>query len=460
MLKTDSIQLFRDTVSTYLPEYVDATIEDVKKDLFDLLAIDVIVGLTTTPDTSQESLKIRLATNKISGEEIIDAYFSALALLYIENPQTKDELVLRLLDGNQKNFNSYVEEGLLVKEAFQRLERKEKKEYLKNLEVQLEVEELQVAFTRLDRKQKKEELSRIDEINNQVAASNNNEEDSPAKKFTFRTIMRIAASVIVLSIPAGLLYLFLTGNHNSANKKVDNKETSKKTAANKPPSNKTVAEKTTSNKTLAEKTASNKTLAEKTTSNKTLAEKTAVAVKAAAKVVILEDFGSYSLKMHLPAVTLTQGTKQVIPTPESQGFGNSEGEVIIEIKNYEAQLTYLETKRKKLQAEISNLESLSFKHKKSTLDSLRTGVFNIDALKKEIQLKEGTYTFKDKKLTLVSVKKKDLQKMKVFNFNDEGTDQFYLKMESDYYLLAEPNGNLKRLADRNIINSLNCKDLE
>ena len=330
MLKTDSIELFRDTVSTYLPEYVDATIEDVKKDLFDLLAIEVIVGLTTTPDTSQQSLKFRLATNKISGEEIIDAYFSALALLYIENPQTKDELVLRLIDGNQKNFNSYIEEALLMKEAFQRLERKEKKEYLKNLEVQLEAEELQVAFTRLVRKQKKEELSRIDEINNQVAASNNNDEDSPTQKFTLRSIMRIAASLIILSIPAGLLYLFLTGNHNSANKKVDNKETSKKTVANKPPSNKTVAEKTTSNKTLA--------------------EKTAVAVKAAAKVVILEDFGSYSLKMHLPAVTLTQGTKQVIPTSESQGFGNSEGEVIIEIQNYEAQLTYLETKKKKLQA--------------------------------------------------------------------------------------------------------------
>lgn len=434
MLKTDSIQLFRDTVSTYLPEYVDATIEDVKKDLFDLLAIDVIVGLTTTPDTSQESLKIRLATNKISGEEIIDAYFSALALLYIENPQSKDELALRLIDGNQKNFNSYIEEALLMKEAFQRLERKEKKEYLKNLEVQLEVEELQVAFTRLDRKQKKEELSRIDEINKQVAASNNNEEDSPTQKFTLRTIMRIAASVIILSIPAGLLYLFLTGNHNSANKMADNKETSKKTAANKPPTNKTVAEKPPSNKTVAEKT----------TSNKTLAEKTAVAVKAAAKVVILEDFGSYSLKMHLPAVTLTQGTKQVIPTPESQGFGNSEGEVIIEIQNYEAQLTYLKTKRKKGELQISNLESLSF----------------IDALVNEIQLKENTYTFKDNKLTLLVVNKKDLQKMKVFNFNNEGSDQFYLKMESDYYLLAEPKGKLKRLSDRNIINSLNCKDLE
>ena len=67
---------------------------------------------------------------------------------------------------------------------------------------------------------------------------------------------------------------------------------------------------------------------------------------------------------------------------------------------------------------------------------------------------------KDKKLTLVSVKKKDLQKMKVFNFNDEGTDQFYLKMESDYYLLAEPKGKLKRLSDQDIIESLNLKDSE
>ena len=410
MLKTDSIELFRDTVTLYLPEYFDVSIEDVKKDLFDLIAIDVIVGLIATPDTSQQSLKFRLETNKISGEEIIDAYFSALALLYIENPQTKDELVLRLIEGNQKNFNSYVEEALLMKEAFQRVERKEKKEYLKNLEVQLEAEELQVAFARLDRKQKKEELSRIDEINNQVAASNNNDDDAPTQKFTLRSIMRIAASVIILSIPAGLLYLFLTGNHNSANKTADNKETSKKTDENKNQKQ--------------------------------------------------DYFASNSVKMNLPSVTSTQGTKQAIPTSESFGYANVEDEIIIQIQNYETQLTYLETKKKELQAEISNLESLSFKHKKSTLDSLRTGVFNIDALKKEIQLKEGTYTFKDKKVTLLIVKKKDLQKMKVFNFNDEGPDQFYLKMESDYYLLTEPKGKLKRLSDQDIIESLNLKDSE
>jgi hypothetical protein len=398
MLKTDSIQLFRDTVNLYLPEYFNVSIEDVKKDLLDLLEIDVIVGLIATPDTSQQSLNFLLTTNKILREEIIDSYFSALALLYIENPQTKDELVVRLIDANQKNFKSYIEEALLMKEAFQRLERKEKKEYLKNLEVQLEAEELQVAFTPMAREQKKVAFFQVEEINNQVAASH----ERPAQKFTLRSIIRIAASVIILSIPAGLLYLFLTGNptHNSAKKTVKNKRQTQ------------------------------------------------------------EYFASNSLKMNLPGVTSTQGTKQAIPTSKSLGFGNSEDEIIIKIQNYEAQLTYLETKKKKLQAEISNLESLSFKHKKSTLDSLRTGVFNIDALKKEIQLKEGIYTFKDKKVTLQIVKKKDLQKMKVFNFNDVGTDQFYLKMESNYYLLTEPKGKLKRLADQNIIDSLNLKDLE
>ena len=402
MVKTDSIQLFRDTVNLYLPEYFNVSIEDVKKDLFDLLAIDVIFGLIATPDTSQQSLNFLLKTNKISGEEIIDAYFSALALLYIENPQTKDELVVRLIDGNQKNFKSYIEEALLMKEAFQRLERKEKKEYLQNLEVQLEAEALQVAFTPMARDQEKVAFFQVQEINKQVAASNNNEDNSPAQKFTLRSIIRIAASVIILSIPAGLLYLFLTGTptHNSAKKTDKNK---------KPPQ---------------------------------------------------EYFASNSLKMNLPGVTLTQGTKQAIPTSKSFGYANVEDEIIIQIQNYEAQLTYLETKRKKIQAEISNLESLSFKHKKSTLDSLRTGVFNVDALKKEIQLKEGTYTFKDKKVTLLIVKKKDLQKMKVFNFNDEGTDKFYLKMESDYYLLTEPKGKLKRLADQNIIDSLNLNDPE
>lgn len=402
MLKTDSIQLFRDTVNLYLPEYFNVSIEDVKKDLFDLLAIDVIVGLIATPDTSQQSLNFLLKTNKISGEEIIDAYFSALALLYIENPQTKDELVVRLIDGNQKNFKSYIEEALLMKEAFQRLERKEKKEYLQNLEVQLEAEALQVAFTPMAREQEKVAFFQVQEINKQVAASNNNEDNSPAQKFTLRSIIRIAASVIILSIPAGLLYLFLTGTptHNSAKKTVENKKQTQ------------------------------------------------------------DYFASNSLEMNLPAVTSIQGTKQAIPTAESFGYANVEDEIIIETQNYEARLIYLEKKRKNIQAKISTLKSLSFKHKKTTMDSLRTGVFKIDALRKEIQLKEGTYTFKDKKLNLVLVKKKDLQKMKVFNFNDEGTDQFYLKMESDYYLLIEPKGKLKRLSDQDIIESLNLKDFE
>ena len=398
MLKIKSIQLFRDTVSTYLPEYLDASEEDVRKDIFLYLEIPLNNDGIESSVAPGQSIKDQLELLNISIDELLEDYLSSLALLYIENPKTKDELVLRIIDGNQKNFNTYIEEAILFTAAFQRIERKEKKEYLKNLEEQLEKEELEVAFTRLDRKEKKEELSQSDARNK----SQENTKESSSKKFTFRSIIRIAALLIILSVPIGLLNLFFNGN--------------------------SIVDPGTSFAKHESKSQ--------------------------------DYFASNTLEMTLPETSSSQASKELITTSESFGFASDQDEIIIEIQSFVAQLTYLKVKRDSIELEIGRLESKKFKHKKSTLDSLQKGVLKIDNLKKSILLKGNTYDFNGEKVILNLNNNEDLQKMKVFNYNDQGKDQFFLKIGSDYYLLTQPKGKLKSLADQDIIEALNLKDSE
>ena len=392
MLNINSTQLFRDTVSTYLPEYLDASEEDVRKDIFLYLEIPLNNDGIESSVAPGQSIKDQLELLNISIDELLEDYLSSLALLYIENPKTKDELVLRIIDGNQKNFNTYIEEAILFTAAFQRIERKEKKEFLKNLEEQIEEEELEVAFARLDRKEKKEELSQSDARNK----SQENTKESSSQKFTLKSIMRIAALFIIL------LNVFLNGN--------------------------SIVDPGTSFAKHESKSQ--------------------------------DYFASNTLEMTLPETSSSQASKELITTSESFGFANDQDEIIIEIQSFVAQLTYLKVKRDSIEIEIGRLESKKFKHKKSTLDSLQKGVLKIDNLKKSILIKGNTYDFNGEKVILNLNNNEDLQKMKVFNYNDQGKDQFFLKIGSDYYLLTQPKGNLKSLADQDIIEALNLKDSE
>lgn len=392
MLNINSTQLFRDTVSTYLPEYLDASEEDVRKDIFLYLEIPLNNDGIESSVAPGQSIKDQLELLNISIDELLEDYLSSLALLYIENPKTKDELVLRIIDGNQKNFNTYIEEAILFTAAFQRIERKEKKEFLKNLEEQIEEEELEVAFARLDRKEKKEELSQSDARNK----SQENTKESSSQKFTLKSIMRIAALFIIL------LNVFLNGN--------------------------SIVDPGTSFAKHESKSQ--------------------------------DYFASNTLEMTLPETSSSQASKELITTSESFGFANDQDEIIIEIQSFVAQLTYLKVKRDSIELEIGRLESKKFKHKKSTLDSLQKGVLKIDNLKKSILLKGNTYDFNGEKVILNLNNNEDLQKMKVFNYNDQGKDQFFLKIASDYYLLTQPKGKLKSLADQDIIEALNLKDSE
>ena len=77
-----------------------------------------------------------------------------------------------------------------------------------------------------------------------------------------------------------------------------------------------------------------------------------------------------------------------------------------------------------------------------------------EKLTQELKIQDFTYRFKNKNLSVYFIKNKDLQKMKVFNYNSQGTDQFYLYFEEKYYLISESASKLVALQDEDSISEL------
>ena len=142
------------------------------------------------------------------------------------------------------------------------------------------------------------------------------------------------------------------------------------------------------------------------------------------------------------------------PTLESQGFGSTEEEINVSVISFSKQIDYLKEREKLLKKQIKVLKVKKFKHKSSTLDSLSQAVNKIEKLTQELKIQDFTYRFKNKNLSIFFIKNKDLQKMKVFNYNSQGTDQFYLYFEEKYYLISESASKLVALQDEDLISEL------
>jgi hypothetical protein len=86
----------------------------------------------------------------------------------------------------------------------------------------------------------------------------------------------------------------------------------------------------------------------------------------------------------------------------------------------------------------------------------------------QIQLKSETYSLRNhcvqancthgKTVALYFLKQKDLQQMKVFNYNDLGTDRFYLYSEGKYFSLNNGQGKLNAETDEGILSALDSKN--
>ena len=410
MLQSKSIDLFIDLISEYIPEYSTSSSEQVTNDIINLLDLSSIVD-----DKSQSIIERLQALNK-NKQDIIDIYLSELSLIYLEQPEQLDGIMELLLDDKKSDFRAYIEEAELLKIAFIRSERKARKAMLQELELQIEEEELQIVFNRIERKEKKKELQAFEEsieINRASAYFQQNDSQqvegktrTPIFHFFKSNVFRIAATLIYLAIPSGLLYMYFQGGGSSVVK--PNEEQGGKTG---------------------------------NTGNKNNHSKT-------------DYFAVNLVDINMPVALQSSKIMAAKPTLESQGFGSTEEEINISVISFSKQIDYLKEREKLLKKQIKVLKVKKFKHKSSTLDSLSQAVNKIEKLTQELKIQDFTYRFKNKNLSIFFIKNKDLQKMKVFNYNSQGTDQFYLYFEEKYYLISESASKLVALQDEDLISEL------
>ena len=395
MLQSKSIDLFIDLISEYIPEYSTSSSEQVTNDIINLLDLSSIVD-----DKSQSIIERLQALNK-NKQDIIDIYLSELSLIYLEQPEQLDGIMELLLDDKKSDFRAYIEEAELLKIAFIRSERKARKAMLQELELQIEVEELQIVFNRIERKEKKKELQAFEEsieINRASAYFQQNDSQqvegktrTPIFHFFKSNVFRIAATLIYLAIPSGLLYMYFQGGGSSVVKP---------------------------------------------------------------NQVATDYFAVNLVDINMPVALKSSKIMAAKPTLESQGFGSTEEEINISVISFSKQIDYLKEREKLLKKQIKVLKVKKFKHKSSTLDSLSQAVNKIEKLTQELKIQDFTYRFKNKNLSIFFIKNKDLQKMKVFNYNSQGTDQFYLYFEEKYYLISESASKLVALQDEDLISEL------
>lgn len=395
MLQSKSIDLFIDLISEYIPEYSTSSSEQVTNDIINLLDLSSIVD-----DKSQSIIERLQALNK-NKQDIIDIYLSELSLIYLEQPEQLDGIMELLLDDKKSDFRAYIEEAELLKIAFIRSERKARKAMLQELELQIEEEELQIVFNRIERKEKKKELQAFEEsieINRASAYFQQNDSQqvegktrTPIFHFFKSNVFRIAATLIYLAIPSGLLYMYFQGGGSSVVKP---------------------------------------------------------------NQVATDYFAVNLVDINMPVALKSSKIMAAKPTLESQGFGSTEEEINISVISFSKQIDYLKEREKLLKKQIKVLKVKKFKHKSSTLDSLSQAVNKIEKLTQELKIQDFTYRFKNKNLSIFFIKNKDLQKMKVFNYNSQGTDQFYLYFEEKYYLISESASKLVALQDEDLISEL------
>ena len=395
MLQSKSIDLFIDLISEYIPEYSTSSSEQVTNDIINLLDLSSIVD-----DKSQSIIERLQALNK-NKQDIIDIYLSELSLIYLEQPEQLDGIMELLLDDKKSDFRAYIEEAELLKIAFIRSERKARKAMLQELELQIEEEELQIVFNRIERKEKKKELQAFEEsieINRASAYFQQNDSQqvegktrTPIFHFFKSNVFRIAATLIYLAIPSGLLYMYFQGGGSSVVKP---------------------------------------------------------------NQVATDYFAVNLVDINMPVALKSSKIIAAKPTLESQGFGSTEEEINVSVISFSKQIDYLKEREKLLKKQIKVLKVKKFKHKSSTLDSLSQAVNKIEKLTQELKIQDFTYRFKNKNLSIYFIKNKDLQKMKVFNYNSQGTDQFYLYFEEKYYLISESASKLVALQDEDLISEL------
>ncbi len=367
---------------------------------------------------SSEEERIRLLKNELNGIEIdyekfFKDYITVLVDYFVQFPEANDPIISALLESNSFSFADKVQEGILLKTAILRFERKQLKEELVQFEQQQEDGDLEVAIARNQRKELKGLLENAEKtINSRGNGSNR------LNSFNNQWL-KIAAVVLVLLVPLGIL----------------------------------IFRKDVSNQTYERTNSKNQNREQ----NVTIAE-----IKGVDELLILL----------LPEVKGDQFVKTVIEVQESFGYAQEDKEIKINVVQLKGRMDYLKDRSvlidKKISALENELEKLD-KSKKidainaSNIEQLLIKLSNkSDECKKlmtSMKKQKNTYSFDGKNLTLSFLELIDQDQLQVISridIENNQNEQFYLKMNNEYFLLNVSKQNkLNRILDDSLIDELN-----
>ncbi len=411
MSQTNSISIFKDFIVEELPDYALVSDAQLLEDCKWFLGIEVA--------KNQVSRQIIDYVDSIQNEkdEVSEYILCEIAQLYLETNK-QDELINLLLNAEHSRFKKIIDEVKPISGGIHYIENAAKKSILQELETKLEAEDLEIVLQRIERKDQKERLKELEEQlgikvisasdssyskNDQIGnffTEDEQFEHSKERKIQIRSFVRIAAIFILFAIPSSII-LFMVGNGGSSG----NIRTAKQNKNDK-------------------------------------------------SINGQEYYASAMTEIDIPSVNERNSNVPVNNYFNTQGFGASTEIVQIKINNIGGQIQYLKAKKESITKYQKQIVNKKFKYKKSTLDSLTTALKTLDNLQAGILSKDMTYEFYGSEVKLYTTKEKDLQKMKVFNYNERERDTFYLFLDNAFYELKPGKGKLQKLTDTDRIEAL------
>ena len=404
MMAIESKSIFKDFIVEELPNYALVSDDQLLEDCKWFLGIEI--------SKNQVSSQIIDYVDSLGNEkdEVSEYLLCEIAQLYLETNK-QDELINLLLNAEHSRFKKIINEVKQISGGIHYVENAAKKSILQELETKLEAEDFEIVLQRIERKDQKERLKELEEQferENVYASFEYNLTGTEDHNLNYALDPEIKGvrnwKVIIrpyLNI-ASVLLLFIVKINDPLNETYTVRHLEKNIELG-----------SESNKDEL--------------NNK-------------------EIFAGKLTNIDLPSASQSSVSKEYSFLDEPSGFVPN-WEVKITLIQSNNQLAYIISKKKNITDYKEKIANKKFKNKKTTLDSLTTSLKTLDRLQASIISKDMTYEFDGTEVKLFTSKAKDLQTMKVFNYNERENETFYLYLDNAFYELKKGKGKLQILTD-------------
>lgn len=411
-----SVDIFKTIISEYIPEYLSTSNEEAISDAKSFFGKSNSAGLFAPPISLFEE---KLLSKGINLNNLREEFLSDLASNYLNEPSNNDVITSFLLETGNIDFLKQIEFAHSIRLAFQKIERKDKKELLKQLDEYQEEEEIRTAFHRIERAEKKRLLQEIEGLEileptgTEFAAYSVNpaQENIPhsikpvaaKNQIPWKFIIRVAAVLILVLVPVGISVLFFGDNETSIGDK-----------SPKPKNGKSIIYAETGDLTEIK-------------------------------------------RINIPLPKIDNSVSKIENNEPSFGFATQEEKVTISVVFSGDQIDYLVEKITLIDQKIKELTSKNINNKEATIKSLVDISTKCKSEKQILESKDFNYQF-DKKtfeLTIFTYKKIDPENLKVYSIKQEdSTFNYFLKIKDSYYQLSSKSGQLKLFTNNDVIEEL------